>query len=139
MEDQAKQERIKAQARVLKDELYGKSLILEVLERGAEFPDELTAEELRGILIKLTRMWHGWSQPQLAKRSNVRVETISRLEHGQRQAQHSTIGALARAMKVDPRALDPSEVFGIWRGYVEEEKEKERQQARKEHEVTVGA
>jgi transcriptional regulator with XRE-family HTH domain len=137
VEDQAKQERIKAKAKELKADLYGRSLILEVLERGAEFPDELSAEELRGILIKLTRMWHGWSQPQLAKRSGVRVETISRLEHGQRQAQHSTIGALARAMRVNEKDLDPGAVFGIWRDYVEGEKE--RAPARKEHQEKVEA
>src|SRR5215208_3721417 len=125
MEDQDKQERIRAQVKELKRDLIGKSLILEVLEQGAEYPDELTADELRGIMIKLWRMWHGWSQPELAKRSGVRVETISRLEHGQRQAQHSTIGALARAMKVVPMALDPGAVFGIWRDYVEGEKERE--------------
>src|SRR5215208_6617023 len=127
MEDQDKQERIRAQVKELKRDLIGKSLILEVLERGAEYPDELTADELRGILIKVTRMWHGWSQPDLAKKSGVRVETISRLEHGQRQAQHSTIGALARALDVDPRHLDPASVFGIWRRYLEEEEEKERE------------
>ena len=125
MEDRAKQERIKAKVKALKRELIGKSLILEVLERGAEFPDELTSDELAGILIKNTRMWHGWSQPELAKRSGVRVETISRLEHGQRQAQHSTIGALARALDVDPRQLDPAYVFGVWRQYLEAEKEAE--------------
>jgi transcriptional regulator with XRE-family HTH domain len=125
MEDQAKQERIRAKAKELKADLFAKSLILEVLERGAEYPDELAADVLTGILIKLTRQWSGLSQPELARRSGVRVETISRLEHGQRQAQHSTIGALARALKVDPRQLDPAYVFGIWRRYVEEEKEQE--------------
>jgi ribosome-binding protein aMBF1 (putative translation factor) len=133
-EDQAKQERVRAKASVVRDELYAKSLILAVLERGAEFPDELSAEQLRGILIKMTRLWRGWSQPDLAKRSGVRVETISRLEDGQRQPRHSTIGALARAMKVEPMALDPGAAFGIWRDYVEGEKE--REQARK---VKVGA
>lgn len=122
--DRAKQDRVKAKARDLKAELFAKSLIFEVLLRGAEFPDELTADELTGILIRQTRQWSGLSQPQLAKRSGVRVETISRLENGQRQAQHSTIGALARALKVDRKQLDPGAVFGAWRAVLEAEKEK---------------
>jgi transcriptional regulator with XRE-family HTH domain len=126
MDDEAKQQRIKAKVNDLKRELFAGSVVLEVLEQGAEYPDELTADELRGIMIKLWRMWHGWSQPELAKRSGVRVETISRLEHGQRQAQHSTIGALARALKVDPINLDPGSVFGIWRRYLDEQNERER-------------
>ncbi|WP_273843417.1 helix-turn-helix domain-containing protein [Rubrobacter calidifluminis] len=45
------------------------------------------------------------SQEQLAQRSGVARDTISKLENGQRRAYPKTVHKLAAALSVDPRVL----------------------------------
>jgi transcriptional regulator with XRE-family HTH domain len=45
------------------------------------------------------------SQEQLAQRSGVARDTISKLENGQRRAYPKTVHRLAEALSVDPRML----------------------------------
>ncbi|HQU41690.1 MAG: hypothetical protein B7Z73_02105 [Planctomycetia bacterium 21-64-5] len=40
----------------------------------------------------------GWSQIELARRAGVRVETLSRLEHGKHSASAATVDKLQRAL-----------------------------------------
>jgi ribosome-binding protein aMBF1 (putative translation factor) len=42
----------------------------------------------------------GWSQIELARRAGVRVETLSRLEHGKHSASAATVDKLRRALDV---------------------------------------
>jgi transcriptional regulator with XRE-family HTH domain len=52
-------------------------------------------------VLREARRAHGWTQEQLARRSDVTMNTISRLERGERgQAERDTLRRLARALGV---------------------------------------
>jgi transcriptional regulator with XRE-family HTH domain len=102
----------------LKAQLFQTSLQLELAERGVEAPHDLPYNELSGILLKHVRMFRGLSETELARRSGVRLETISRLESGKHKAQEATVERLARALKVSPEQLSPDRVFRDWPGYI---------------------
>lgn len=53
--------------------------------------------------LKYYRMRAGWTQADLAERSGVRQDTISRIEAGRvKNPSHRTAMALCRALGVDP-------------------------------------
>lgn len=51
------------------------------------------------------RIFAGWSQNTLARRSGVDAKTISRLEHGTHSCRLDTLGLLARALDIAPAVL----------------------------------
>jgi transcriptional regulator with XRE-family HTH domain len=114
VEETHKKERI----RHLKEQLFQTALLLELTERGAESPQELPHNELVGLLVKMVRSFKGLSQSELARRSKLRLETISRLEGGMGRPQERTVVDLARALDVPRAQLDPDRVFQDWPGYV---------------------
>jgi len=128
MEESRKKERIKE----LKAQLFQTALLLEMAERGAESPHDLSYNELVGILVKMVRQFKGLSQTEVAKRSSLRLETIGRIESGMGRPQHRTIVDLARALKVPSEQLDPDRVFGDWPGYLEASSEALREYVKRE-------
>ncbi len=66
-----------------------------------------------GGRIKALRKEKGMNQEQLAKASGLPQSHISRLENGQHSPSHKTISALAKALGVTTRDLDPGEVDTI--------------------------
>ena len=55
--------------------------------------------------LRQLRREHAWSQRDLARKSGVSQDAITRLETGQREAQPRTVRRLATALGVDPRQL----------------------------------
>ena len=69
-------------------------------------PMDLRADMSVGDRVRVARRFQNLSQEQLAERAGVHVDTIRKLEQGQRQtARVSTLGALARALDVPTIAL----------------------------------
>jgi transcriptional regulator with XRE-family HTH domain len=138
--EQARERAQKEREQLLKDvkreakaQLFEAGIRLELAERGALYPQDLPYTELVGVLVKLVRQFKGFSESELARRSGVTLETISRLEHGKHKPQRRTVMKLADALEVQPKQVDPDQVFWGWPGYAEvstREAEKEREQAR---------
>lgn len=72
------------------------------------------------------------SQDQLAQRSGVARDTISKLENGQRRAYPSTIRKLATGLEVEPRLL----LGGV--EYMETELEPEKSSEKREENRKIG-
>jgi transcriptional regulator with XRE-family HTH domain len=128
MEERRKKDRIKE----LKRQLLGTALLLEMAELGASAPQDLPYDARFGVLLKTIREFRGLSQGELAKASNVREATISRLERGKHIPQERTTIDLARALKVPPEQLEPDRVFQDWPGYVSAAVEELREYAAQE-------
>lgn len=134
-------ERLKKAARA---EIFTNAIRLDMAERGALGPKELAEAELVGILVKHLRLFQGLSAVELAERSGVSLETISRVENGKHKPQKKTVEKLAEALGVKPKHLDPDVVFEHWpdiyqpflseRDVVEWELERESWQTRMERE-----
>jgi transcriptional regulator with XRE-family HTH domain len=56
--------------------------------------------------LKELRVRKVWSQADLSRESGVTVSAICRLERGERMPRFVTIRALARALNVDPSAIE---------------------------------
>lgn len=103
-----------------KEEVFQALLKLELAELGYSVGQEwssLPHEELFAYLLKTVRRLRGYSQAELAKLSDVREATISRLERGLHRPQERTIVDLARALDVSPEYLEPERVFSEWHDY----------------------
>ena len=98
----------------LRAEIFTNAVRLDVAERGALSPQELSDTELVGILVKNVRLFKGLSEVELAKRSRVSSETISRVENARHTPQKTTIDKLARALDVPRKQLEPERVFAHW-------------------------
>jgi transcriptional regulator with XRE-family HTH domain len=61
--------------------------------------------EVDGGRLRQLRRERAWSQRDLARRSGVSQDTITRLETSQREAQPRTTRRLAEALGVEPREL----------------------------------
>jgi len=86
-------------------------VLLELAERGAKVPQDLSYEELQGILLKQVRLVKHMSQERLAEKSGVSTPTIIHLERGKHKAQRSTLKALAAALGWPEDDLDPRWAF----------------------------
>ena len=95
-------------------------VMLELAKRGALVPQELPYSELQGILLKHLRLVQDMSQEGLAEKSGVSTATIVNLEGGKHRAQRSTIKALAAALGVSEKLLDPSDALVETPGYLVE-------------------
>jgi transcriptional regulator with XRE-family HTH domain len=104
-------ERLKKATRA---EIYTNAIRLDMAERGALGPKELAEAELVGILVKNVRLSRGLSEGELAKRSGVSLETVSRVENGRHRPREKTVEKLALALDVRPKQLDPDHVFRRW-------------------------
>ena len=62
--------------------------------------------------LRSLRQWAVMSQEQLAQKSGVARDTISKLETGQRKAYPSTIRKLAAGLEMEPRLLLGSVEYG---------------------------
>jgi transcriptional regulator with XRE-family HTH domain len=103
---------------LLPHEVFLAALKLQLAELGYMLPPGSVPDEERfGLLLKTVRRYRGYSQGQLAERSDVTETTISRLERGRHAAQGRTIVDLARALEVSPEFLDPDRVFTEWVDY----------------------
>jgi transcriptional regulator with XRE-family HTH domain len=105
----------------LKEEVFQALLKLQLAELGYSVGQDALAYEsyevLFAYLLKTVRHLRGWSQAELAKRSDVREATISRLERGAHRPQERTIVDLSRALDVSPEYLQPERVFSEWHDY----------------------
>jgi transcriptional regulator with XRE-family HTH domain len=102
----------------LKEEVFEAALKLELAELGRSVPQGSVPDEERfALLLKTARQFRGLSQAQLAGRSNVREETISRLERAEHKPHGRTTVDLARGLEVSPEFLQPERVFSEWQDY----------------------
>lgn len=124
MEQQYKKEIKEAQTRKertlqklrkqLRAEIFANAVRLEVADRGALSPQELTRTELIGILVRHVRLFKELSESELARMSGISLETISRVETGKHLPRHGTVEKLAKALGVPRKQLDPDFVFARW-------------------------
>lgn len=66
-------------------------------------------ESMRALMARdiiRSRQVLGWSQAELARRAEVRVETLNRIEQGKHSASVSTIDKLDRALKAGEAAAN---------------------------------
>jgi transcriptional regulator with XRE-family HTH domain len=109
-----KEETLTRLKRALLAEMFTNGVRYDLAERGALWPEEVSKNELVGILVKNLRLFRGLSGADLAERSGVSLETISRLENGHHKPRQKTIEKLAAALRVKPEQLDPAFVFQRW-------------------------
>jgi transcriptional regulator with XRE-family HTH domain len=109
-----KEKTIEKLKKQLRAELFTNAVRLDVAERGALWPQELSHTELFGILVRNVRLFLGLSEAKLAKRSGLSMETISRVENGKHKPREKTVEKLARALEVPPKQLDTEQVFRRW-------------------------
>ena|SRR5215212_8175066 len=105
----------------LKEEVFQALLKLQLWDLGYSVGQDALAYEsyevLFAYLLKTVRRLRGYSQAELAKLSDVREATISRLERGAHKPQERTIVDLSRALDVSPEYLEPERVFSEWHDY----------------------
>jgi transcriptional regulator with XRE-family HTH domain len=116
-EEQAQQRKAKVLERLkpqLRAEMYVNAVRLDMAEAGALLPSELSDTALTEILVRNLRKFKDQTAAELAERSGVTPEMISRLEHGRHKPQSGTIEKLAKGLGVSPKYLDPDAVFKFW-------------------------
>jgi len=111
---QGKERTLKKLKKALRAEIFTNTVRLEIAERGALSPDELTRAERVGILVRAIRHWRGMSEAELGRQSGLSAETISRLENGKHTPREKTVVRLAEALGVPRKQLDADVVFGRW-------------------------
>jgi transcriptional regulator with XRE-family HTH domain len=111
---QGKEQTLKKLKKALRAEIFANTVRLEIAERGALSPDELTRAERVGILVRAIRHWRGMSEAELGRQSGLSAETISRLEHGKHTPREKTVVRLAEALGVPRKQLDADVVFARW-------------------------
>lgn len=98
----------------LKAEIFTNTVRLALVERDALYPEELSETELIAILVRSCRLLRGWTEAELARRSGVTFETVSRVENAKHRPHKMTVEKLAQAFEVPPKQLDPEVVFARW-------------------------
>jgi len=109
-----KEKTLKKLKKQLRAEMFTNAVRLDLAQRDALWPQELSDPELVGILVKNVRLFRALSEAELARRSGVSLETISRVENGKHKPREKTVEKLARALGVPSKQLNPDFVFRLW-------------------------